>query len=163
MMPELEESAYSSVATLWSLCILIFLAELNGLLMMQGDIGNAYLESYTQEKVYFIAGPELSQYAGQSCIIEKALYGLRSSGLCFHVNSPRNYASLVLNGLGLIWTCVIENAQRHFQGSLFGCFEYVLYISLSIVCTINVSIDCKKNKVSNPFTRKNILDYKSRQ
>ena len=25
---------------------------------MQGDIGNAYLESYTQEKVYFITGPE---------------------------------------------------------------------------------------------------------
>ena len=84
MMPEPEESVYLSVATLWSLCILIFLAELNGLLMMQGDIGNAYLESYTPEKVYFIAGPEFSQYAAQSCIIEKALYGLRSSGLHFH-------------------------------------------------------------------------------
>ena len=49
---------------------------------------------------------------------------------------------------------LIENAQRHFQGSLFGCFEYVPYTALTIVCTINVSIDCKKNKVSNPFTRK---------
>ena len=58
---------------------------------------------------------------------------------------------------------LIENAQRHFQGSLFGCFEYVPYTALTIVCTINVGIDCKKNKVSNPFTRKNILDYKSRQ
>ena len=84
MMPEPEESVYSPVATLWSLQILIFLTELNRLLMMQGDIGNAYLESYTQEKVYFIAGPEFGQYAGQSCIIEKALYGLRSSGLWFH-------------------------------------------------------------------------------
>ena len=53
---------------------------------------------------------------------------------------------------------LIENAQRHFQGSLFGCFEYVPYTALTIVCTINVSIDCKKNKVSNPYTRKNILD-----
>ena len=58
---------------------------------------------------------------------------------------------------------LIENAQRHFQGSLFGCFEYVPYTALTIVCTINVSIDCKENKVSSPFTRKNILDYKSRQ
>ena len=49
---------------------------------------------------------------------------------------------------------VIENAQRHFQGSLFGCFEYVPYTALTIACTINVRIDCKKNKVSNPFTRK---------
>ena len=80
MMPEPEESVYLSVATLWSLHILIFLAELNGLLMMQRDISNVYLESYTQEKVYFIAGPEFGQYAGQSCIIKKALYGLRSSG-----------------------------------------------------------------------------------
>ena len=58
---------------------------------------------------------------------------------------------------------LIENAQRHFQHSLFGCFEYVPYTALTIVCTITVSIDCKKNRVSNPFTRKNILDYKSRQ
>ena len=42
---------------------------------------------------------------------------------------------------------LIENAQRHFQGSLFGCFEYVPYTALTIVCTINVSIDCKKNKL----------------
>ena len=42
---------------------------------------------------------------------------------------------------------LIENAQRHFQGSLLGCFEYVPYTALNIVCTINVSIDCKKNKV----------------
>ena len=53
---------------------------------------------------------------------------------------------------------LIENAQRHFQGSLFCCFEYVPYTALTIVCTINVSIDCKKNKVSNPIRRKNILD-----
>ena len=58
---------------------------------------------------------------------------------------------------------VIENAQRHFQGSLFGCFEYVPYTALTIVCTINGSIDCKKSTVSNPFTRKNILDYISKQ
>ena len=35
---------------------------------------------------------------------------------------------------------VVENAQRHFQDSLFGCFEYVPYTVLTIVCTINVSI-----------------------
>ena len=63
----------------------------------------------------------------------------------------------------MIHIILIENAQRHFQGSLFGCFEYVSYIALTIVCTIKVSIDCKKNKLSNPFTRKNVLDCKSRQ
>ena len=34
---------------------------------------------------------------------------------------------------------------------------------ITIVCTINVSIDCKKNKVSNLNQEKNILDCKLRQ
>ena len=84
MTPEPEESVYSSVATLHSLCIVVFLAELNGLNLMQGDIRNAYLESYTQEKVYFVAGPEFGQDAGHTFIIDKALYGLHSSSLHFH-------------------------------------------------------------------------------
>ena len=84
MSPESEESVYSSVATLHSLHIVIFLAVLNGLQLMQGDIGNAYLESYTQEKVYFTAGPVFRHLAGHNYIIDKALYGLSSSGLCFH-------------------------------------------------------------------------------
>ena len=53
----------------------------------------------------------------------------------------------VIGAFGVL-RILIENAQRHFQGSLFGCFEYVPYTALTIVCTINVSIDCKKNKVS---------------
>ena len=81
MTPEPEESVYSSVVTPRSLCIVIFLAKLNGLKLMQGDIGNAYLESYTQEKVYFTAGPEFGHLAGHNYIIDKALYGLSSSGL----------------------------------------------------------------------------------
>ena len=28
---------------------------------------------------------------------------------------------------------LIENAQRHFQGPLLGCFEYVRYTALTIV------------------------------
>ena len=46
--------------------------------------------------------------------------------------------------------------QRHFQGPLFGCFEYVPDTALTIVQTINVSIDCNWFDVSNPFTRINI-------
>ena len=81
MTPEPEKAVYSSVASLRSLRILVFLAQLNGLEIIQGDIGNAYLESYTQEKVYFIAGHEFGPLAGHTLIIDKALYGLRSSGL----------------------------------------------------------------------------------
>ena len=40
MTPEPDKAVYSSAATLCSLRIVIFLAELNGLELMQGDVGN---------------------------------------------------------------------------------------------------------------------------
>ena len=43
MTPEPDEAVYSSMATLHSMRIVIFLAELNGLNLMQGDVGNAYI------------------------------------------------------------------------------------------------------------------------
>ena len=52
------DSVYSGVVTLRGLRLLIFLAELNGLHTWATDIGNAYLEAVTSEKVCIIAGPE---------------------------------------------------------------------------------------------------------
>ena len=78
------ESVYSGVASLRSLRIISFLAELNGLTVTGGDIGNAYLEAYTKEKVCFRAGPEFGKYAGHLLVIDKALYGLRTSGASWH-------------------------------------------------------------------------------
>ena len=48
------------------------------------DIGNAYLESFTQEKVHIRAGPEFGECEGHYLLIVKALYGLTSSGLRWH-------------------------------------------------------------------------------
>jgi Reverse transcriptase (RNA-dependent DNA polymerase) len=56
--------------------IVLFLAELNHLEIWSTDIGNAYLEAYTSEKVYIMAGPEFGQSEGHILIISKALYGL---------------------------------------------------------------------------------------
>jgi hypothetical protein len=75
------ESVYSGVVSLRSLRLCVFLAELNKLELWGADIGNAYLEAETKEKVFFIAGPEFEDRQGHILIIHKALYGLRSSGL----------------------------------------------------------------------------------
>ena len=64
--------------------MLAFFAELNDLEFWATDIGNAYLETFTQEKVYIIAGPEFGERAGHTLLIVKALYGLKSSGLRWH-------------------------------------------------------------------------------
>ena len=78
------DSVYSSVVSLKGLRLVIFLAELNGLLVWSTDIGNAYLEATTKEKVCIIAGPEFGPREGHLLLIHKALYGLRSSGLRWH-------------------------------------------------------------------------------
>jgi len=74
------ESVYSSVVSLRGLRLTIFLAELNQLELWCTDVGNAYLEAYTDEKIYIVAGNEFGAREGHTLIIHKALYGLRSSG-----------------------------------------------------------------------------------
>jgi hypothetical protein len=71
------ESVYSGVVSLRGLRIITFLAKLNGLDLWATDIGNAYLEAFTMEQNYIIAGPEFGQLEGHYLIIIKALYGLR--------------------------------------------------------------------------------------
>jgi hypothetical protein len=72
------------VVSLRGIRILCFIAELNGLQVWGTDIGNAYLESFTKEKVYIVAGPEFGDREGCTLVIQKALYGLKSSGLRWH-------------------------------------------------------------------------------
>ena len=79
-----KEMSYSGVVSLRSIRLALLIGELNGLSPMVGDVGNAYLEAYTKEKVYFIAGPEFGELAGHTLIISKALYGLRTSGARYH-------------------------------------------------------------------------------
>jgi len=62
--------------------MIAFIAELNGLETWSTDIGSAYLEAETKEKVCIIAGPEFGEDEGCLLLIHKALYGLRSSGQC---------------------------------------------------------------------------------
>ena len=78
------DSIYSGVVSLKGIRTILFLAELNGLDSWAKDIGNAYLEALTKEKVYIIAGPEFGDLEGHTLVINKAIYGLRSSGLRWH-------------------------------------------------------------------------------
>ena len=74
------ENIYSGVVSLRSLRWVIFLGKLNNLDIWGADIGNAYLEAFTDEKLYIVAGPEFQELEGYNLIFLKALYGLKSSG-----------------------------------------------------------------------------------
>ena len=75
------ESIYSALVSLRSLTLVIFLAKLNKIDVWGADIGNAYLEATTKEKLYIIGGPEFQETEGHILVIDKALYHLKSSGL----------------------------------------------------------------------------------
>jgi hypothetical protein len=60
------------------------LIQLNDLKAWATDIGNAYLEANTLEKLVIEAGPEIGDLEGHMLVIVKALYGLRTSRLHWH-------------------------------------------------------------------------------
>jgi Reverse transcriptase (RNA-dependent DNA polymerase) len=78
------EGSYSIVVSLRSLRLCLVAAELSGLSTVVGDISSAYLEAYTKEKVWFTAVPEFGILERHTFIIEKELYGLRTSGASWH-------------------------------------------------------------------------------
>ena len=67
------ESIYSGVVSLRSLRMVVFLSQLNNLEIWGADVGNAYLEAYTDEKLCIMAGPEFKELQGHLLIMVKAL------------------------------------------------------------------------------------------
>ena len=78
-----SESVYSEVVSLKGLRTYVFIGKLNGMVLWAADIGNAYLEIVTSEKVCIRAGPEFGELEGHLLIIYKALYGHCLSGKLF--------------------------------------------------------------------------------
>ena len=61
-------------------------------------IGNAYVNAYTNEKVYAIAGDELRKtMKGSVVIIVRALYGLRTSSERWHAHLADTLRSFNFN------------------------------------------------------------------
>jgi hypothetical protein len=80
---------YSSVASRDSIRIAFLLSALNDVNILAADIGNAYLNADTKEKVHTTLGMEFGQnMMGKTAIICKALYGLKSSGAAWRAHLP---------------------------------------------------------------------------
>jgi hypothetical protein len=71
---------YSSVVARDSVRLVLLHAALNDIDLLAADIGNAYLNATCRERIWTIAGTEFDELRGTVLIIEKALYGLKSSG-----------------------------------------------------------------------------------
>ena len=78
------EEVYSGVVGMETVRFGFLMAEMNGLKVCAADISSAYLYSKTREKRYIIAGPEFGELEGERLVIDKGLYGLRTSSARFH-------------------------------------------------------------------------------
>ena len=72
------------VVSLRSLRMVVFLSQLNDFEIWGADVGNAYLEAYTDQKLCIIAGPEFKELQGHLLIMIKALHGTCSGGARWH-------------------------------------------------------------------------------
>ena len=80
LTPEPVENTYSGVVSLRNLRPVIFLGKLNNLDIWGAHIGNAYLEPFTYEKLYIVAGPEFEELEQYILMFLMALYEFKSSG-----------------------------------------------------------------------------------
>ena len=67
-----DDVSYSGIALLQVICAVIFIAILNDLEICACDIGSAYLEAFTREKLYIIAGPKFKDLKGHMLLVNKA-------------------------------------------------------------------------------------------
>ena len=78
------EEVYSGVVSMDTIRTVFVLFAMNNLDVCAADISTAFLYGRTREKVYVVAGPEFGELAGRIMIIDKGLYGLKSSAARFH-------------------------------------------------------------------------------
>ncbi len=67
-----------------SIFLLDFIACAQDLDVVCGDIGNAFIQDQTQEKIFAYSGPEFGEHVGKIAVIVRARYGLITSAECFH-------------------------------------------------------------------------------
>jgi len=76
--------SYSSVIDPDHVRLALIVATLNGLDHCMIDLEDAYLHALTKELAYTYLPPEFGTLGGRTLIFHKALYGMRTSGACFH-------------------------------------------------------------------------------
>ena len=81
------DESYSGVVSLTTVRIMFLLATIGKMHLWAADIGNAFLNGITRDKLYIIAGPEFGpEREGKILILYKSMYGARASCARFHEN-----------------------------------------------------------------------------
>ena len=74
------------------------MATVNKLQLWAADVGNAFLNGITRDKLYIIAGPEFGpEREGKALILYKSMYGARASCARFHEHLAAKLLALGFN------------------------------------------------------------------
>ena len=106
---------YASVVQSLSTRLLHLIADKNRLYRLCGDVGNAFVNAYTNEKVYCRAGPEFGDREGCWVIIRKALYGLKSSAERWHAKFADSLRELGFSPTRFDRDVWIRDAGDHYE------------------------------------------------
>ena len=116
-----EHSGYSSVVKMTSIRLLNIIAKAHGLECLAGDVGNAYLNASTREKIYTRCGLEFGpEMVGRIAIAEKSLYGLKSSGNRWHAH----FANMLYSMMGFMPTRYDPDVWHELQENGRG-YDYI--------------------------------------
>jgi hypothetical protein len=114
---------YSSVVSRESVRIAFLITALNEIDILAADIGNAYLQTPCREKIHTTAGPEFGpNRVGQTVIIVRAMYGLKSSGTAWHAQLCENLYDLQFQ------PCKADSDVWYCPATIDNGFEYYEYI-----------------------------------
>lgn len=67
-----EDISYCGIVSLKNVQVVLFIGALNDLAHF--DIGSAYLEAYTREKLYIIVGSDFKELEGYMLLVNKAVW-----------------------------------------------------------------------------------------
>ena len=119
-MNALDHDIYSVSVKSVSVNLLQVIAHKANLESLCGNIGNAYVNAYTNKKVYAIAGDEFRKaMEGSIVTIVRALYGLRTSSKRWHAHLADK-----LRGFNFKPTRYDNNVwiRQHEDGN---CYDYI--------------------------------------
>ena len=122
---------YSSVVSRDSVRICLTLAALNDLDVLSCDIQNAFLTAPCREKIYTTAGPEFGSEAGQTMLVVRALYGLKSAGASF-----RSFLGDAFYDLGFVPSKADPDVWMRpaINKNGLNCWEYILAYVDDVLC-----------------------------
>jgi len=115
LTPDLEVDMYSGVVDLDIVRLAFIAAKLMNLQVVTADIGSAYIQAYTTEKVYTVAGPEFGPSQGKRLIIDKALYGLKSAGASWHAKLADNLCDMGFRPSKADYNLWIRQMEDHYE------------------------------------------------